>query len=103
MWCGIEEVRKQFHIVGNCLVRIDLWDNEWNKLGVRNEQHIWHKEFLRISFHIWDEHKLGGKQQGKKDHHIANGMLDGIVLQKQEKLKQAALLQIRTSFLCMVK
>jgi len=40
MWCGIEEVRKLFHIEGNCLVRIDPWGNEWSKLGVRSEQHI---------------------------------------------------------------
>jgi len=85
MWCGIEEVHILFHIVGNCLVRIGLWDNEWSKLGVRNEQHIWHKEFLHISFHIWDEHTLGGKQLDKMDHHIANDKPGGTVPPLQKK------------------
>jgi len=85
MWCGIEEVHTLFHIVGNCLVRIDLWDNELSRLDVRNEQHILHKEFLHISFHIWDEHKLDDKLLGKQDHHIAICIEGGTVRPLKKK------------------
>jgi len=84
-WCGIEEVHILSHIEGNYLVHIGLLGIWLSRLVFHNEQHILHKVSLHISFHIWDEHKLDDKLQGKQGHHIAICIEGGTVQPLKKK------------------